>query len=82
MALSTQTAILILVLASLGLGLNAVHKSWLAPKQKSIGYAVVVLLPIVGPAWALIMLDPNRRPTPSRLDERLQDELRRRDESD
>ncbi len=80
MALSTETALLILSIVTLALGLNAVHKSWLDPKQKSISYAVVILLPIIGAAWALIMLDPNRRPTPSRLDERFEDELRRRDD--
>ena len=80
MALSTEAALLILSMGILALGLNAVHKSWLLPKKKSIAYAVVILLPIIGPAWALIMLDPNRRPTPSRLNERMSDELDRHDD--
>ena len=78
MALTPETALLILSVVCLALGLNAVHKSWLEPRKKSIAYTVVILLPIIGAAWALIMLDPNRRPTPSRLDERLRDELSRR----
>ncbi len=79
MALTTETALSILSVASLALGLNAVHQSWLSPRHKAMAYAGVVLLPIIGAAAALIMLDPSRKPTPSRLDERLRDELDRRD---
>ncbi len=78
MALSTEAALLILSIVTLALGLNAVHKSWLAPRRKAMAYAGVVLLPIIGAAAALIMLDPGRAPPkPSRLDERLRDELDR-----
>ncbi|MEO1320794.1 MAG: hypothetical protein AAFV30_09535, partial [Pseudomonadota bacterium] len=70
---------LILSVVSLALGLNAVHKSWLTSGRRLFAYAAVVLLPIVGATWALIMLDPTRRPTPSRLAERFRDELDRRD---
>ena len=78
MALSTEMALLVLSVVTLALGLNAVHKSWLDSRQKAWAYAGVVLIPILGAAAALIMLDPNRRaPEPSRLDERLRDELDR-----
>ena len=75
MALSTEMALLILWVVTFALAINAVRQSWLEPRNKALAYAGVVLLPILGAAAALIMLDPNRAPTRSRLDDRLRDEL-------